>query len=151
MISNRGKTNTMQYVGILRLHTGPVRIIIELLSEQERRQGNKSGTPHQNPELLSDVREDAKGHLADEGQKKRKYVWPVDDDAPDDNGIPVVEVDDEEFEDHEMAMEVDDVDFEDYHAAIDDGFLYCRIFPLIQFLAVCPKKMFFCFLFLLTK
>ncbi|CAL2048410.1 unnamed protein product [Caenorhabditis brenneri] len=38
--------------------------------------------------------------------RKRKFVWPVDDDAPDDNG--------------EMDMEVDDVDFEDHHAATND-------------------------------
>ncbi|EGT41206.1 hypothetical protein CAEBREN_04670 [Caenorhabditis brenneri] len=38
--------------------------------------------------------------------RKRKFVWPVDDDAPDDNG--------------EMDMEVDDVDFENHHAAVND-------------------------------
>ncbi|CAL2041884.1 unnamed protein product [Caenorhabditis brenneri] len=58
--------------------------------------------------------------------RKRKYVWPVDDDAPDDNGvaaidsgIPVVE---EEFEDHEMAIEVEDAEFEDHFmAAASEG------------------------------
>ncbi|EGT50583.1 hypothetical protein CAEBREN_08051 [Caenorhabditis brenneri] len=53
--------------------------------------------------------------------RKRKYVWQVDDDAPDDNGVAAIDngipVVDEEFEDHEMAMDVEDAKFEDHFMA----------------------------------
>ncbi|CAL2048411.1 unnamed protein product [Caenorhabditis brenneri] len=51
--------------------------------------------------------------------RKKKYVWPVDDDEerPTGNGVAAI---DNGIPDHEMAMEVEDAEFEDHFMAIDD-------------------------------